>query len=141
MSFWEAIPGIGGIFTTVKDIVRNFVRDPNDADKLAAEITVAFADVLKQEIGSQYWLAGNWRPIVMLLIALGLTVKSILGTAGDMASDYVLFGLLVMGLLGYKLDGKIIEFLVAAFAMGKKEVKDAKSKPAGDDIPANKTGG
>ena len=137
MSWIEAIPGIGSIFTTVKDIVRNFVRDPNDADKLAAEITVAFADVLKQEIGSQYWLAGNWRPIVMLLIALALTVKSIIGNAFDMSSDYVLFTLLVMGLLGYKLDGKILEFIAAMFAMGKKEAEDErKAKSAGDNPPA-----
>lgn len=140
MSWIEAIPGIGSIFTTVKDIVRNFVRDPNDADKLATEITLAFGEVLKQEIGSQYWLAGNWRPIVMLLIALALTVKSVLGVAFEMASDYVLFSLLVMGLLGYKLDGKILEFLAQAFALGKKESKHERDNKAGDNSPA-KTGG
>lgn len=142
MSFWESIPGIGSIFTTIRDIVRNFVRDPNEADKLATQITVVFADVLKQEIGSQYWLAGNWRPVVMLLIALALAVKSIIGNAFDLASDYVLFSLLVMGLLGYKLDGKILEFIAAMFALGKKEVKDGKQKPADPDSQAaSKTGG
>ena len=62
---------------SVRGIIRNFVKDPNDAEKLATEITVVFADVIKQEIGSQYWLAGNWRPIVMLLISAGLVAKSI----------------------------------------------------------------
>lgn len=123
MSWIEAIPGIGDAFKTIRDIIRNFKLDPNDADKLATEITVVFADVIKQEIGSQYWLAGNWRPIVMLLISVGLVVKSIVGNVFDVASDYVLFSLLVMGLLGYKLDGKILEFVGQMFALGKKETK------------------
>ena len=125
MSFWESIPGIGSIFTTVKDIIRNFVKDPNDADKLATEITVAFADIIKTELGSQYWLAANWRAIVMLLIAVGLTIKTIFGM--DLIQiDYVLFGLLVMGLLGYKLDGKIIEFMVQLFKFGATQTKTDK---------------
>jgi len=136
MSWVETIPGIGTIFATVKDIVRNFVRDPNTQDKLAAEITLAFADVLKQEIGSQYWLAGNWRPLVMLLIAAGLTAKSIIGNVFDAASDHVLFSLLVMGLLGYKLDGKVLDFVAAIFALGKKETKDGNKKPSANNTPA-----
>jgi hypothetical protein len=122
MSFWESIPGIGTIFTTVKDIIRNFVRDPNDADKLAAEITSAFADIIKTELGSQHWLAANWRAIVMLLIALSLTIKTIFGIALAQI-DYVLFGLLVMGLLGYKLDGKIIEFIAQLFKFGNQQAR------------------
>lgn len=121
---------------SVRGIVRNFVKDPNDAEKLATEITVVFADVIKQEIGSQYWLAGNWRPIVMLLISAGLVAKSIIGNVFDMASDYVLFSLLVMGLLGYKLDGKILEFVGQMFALGKKETKNERNNKAGDDPPA-----
>lgn len=122
MSFWENIPGIGSIFTTVKEIIRNFVRDPNDADKLAAEITVAFADIIKTELGSSHWLAANWRAIVMLLIAVSLTIKTIFGM--DLIQiDFVLFGLLVMGLLGYKLDGKILEFVAQLFRFGKEQAE------------------
>ena len=128
MSWVETIPGIGQVFTTIRDIIRNYKLDPNEANKLASEITVAFADVLKQEIGSQYWLAGNWRPLVMLLIAAGLTAKSIVGNVFDASSDYVLFSLLVMGLLGYKLDGKVLEFIAAIFALGKKETKNGNTK-------------
>ena len=136
MSWISEITGWSAMLESVRGIIRNFVQDPNDADKLATEITIAFADVLKQEIGSQYWLAGNWRPIVMLMIALALAVKSVVGNAFDLASDYVLFSLLVMGLLGYKLDGKIIEFLAQAFALGKKESKNERNNKAGDDPPA-----
>lgn len=128
MSFWESIPGIGSIFTTVKDIVRNFVRDPNEADKLAAEITVAFSGLIKSEIESRYWLAGNWRPIVMLLICVALGTKTVFGTAFTMTSDYVLFGILVMGLLGYKLDGKILEFVRMMFEFGKEQTKNQKEE-------------
>jgi hypothetical protein len=119
MSFWENIPGI---FTTVKDIIRNFVKDPNDADKLAAEITSAFADIVKTELGSRHWLAANWRAIVMLLIAASMTIKTVFSM--DLITiDYVLFGLLVMGLLGYKLDGKILEFIAQLFKFGKEQAE------------------
>lgn len=124
MSWIEALPGIGSLFTTARDIVRNFVRDPNDADKLAAEITVAFSGIVKAEVESRYWLAGNWRPIVMLLIAVGLTVKSVMGVAFDATADYVMAGLLVMGLLGYRLDGRIVEFLAEMFKFGKQQTKE-----------------
>ena len=136
MNWIEAIPGVGSIFITVRDIIRNYKLDPNDSEKLAAEITLAFADVLKQEIGSQYWLAGNWRPLVMLLIAAGLTAKSIVGNVFDVSSDYVLFSLLVMGLLGYKLDGRILEFVAAVFALGKKETKNGNTKKGHNDPSA-----
>jgi len=121
MSWIEAIPGIGGIFTTVRDIVRNFVRDPNDADKLASEITVAFSGIVKAEVESRYWLAGNWRPIVMLLIAVGLIAKTVMGTAFAETADYVLAGILLMGLSGYRMDGRIVEFLAEMFRFGRDE--------------------
>jgi hypothetical protein len=121
MSFWENLPGIGSIFTTVRDIIRNFVRDPNDADKLAAEISLAVTGIVKAEIESRYWLAGNWRPIVMLLLAAVLAVKSVLGTAFAAAPDYVLSGILLMGLAGYRMDGRIVEFLAEMFKFGKEQ--------------------
>jgi hypothetical protein len=121
MSFWEAIPGIGSIFSTIRDIVRNFVRDPNDADKLAAEISLAVTGLVKAEVESRYWLAGNWRPIVMLLIAGVIVVKSVLGTAFEAAPDYVLSGILLMGLAGYRMDGRIVEFLGEMFKFGREE--------------------
>jgi hypothetical protein len=137
----ESIASLGGMFTTVKDIVRNFVRDPNDADKLATEITMAFADIVKTEIGSQYWLAGNWRPIVMLMIALALVIKTIMGGAFESMPDYVMAGVLLFGLTGYRMDGRIVEFLKEMITLGKKEVKDATKQPAGGNPPATKTGG
>jgi len=78
MTFWESLPAIGGLFTTIKDIVRNFVRDPNDADKVASEIMLAVNETVKAEIGSQYWLAGNWRAIVMLIICVDMSVKTVM---------------------------------------------------------------
>ena len=121
MSWIAALPDIGSLFTTARDIVRNFVRDPNDADKLAAEITVAFSGLVKSEIESRYWLAGNWRPIVMLLIALALAVKTVMGTAFGEPPDYVLAGILLMGLAGYRMDGRIVEFLGEMFKFGREE--------------------
>lgn len=126
MSFWESIPGIGSIFTTIRDIVRNFVRDPNDADKLAAEISLAVTGIVKAEVESRYWLAGNWRPIVMLLIAGVIAVKSVMGTCFAAAPDYVLAGILLMGLAGYRMDGRIVEFLAEMFKFGRQQ---AKAKP------------
>jgi hypothetical protein len=123
MSFWEAIPGIGSIFSTIRDIVRNFVRDPNDADKLAAEISLAVTGLVKAEVESRYWLAGNWRPIVMLLIAGVIAVKSVMGTAFEAAPDYVLAGILLMGLAGYRMDGRIVEFLAEMFKFGRAQAK------------------
>lgn len=125
MSWMESIPGVGSIFTTVRDIIRNFRLDPNEADKLATQITVAFADIIKTELGSQYWLAANWRAVVMLLIAVEFTVKSLLGRE-FIQMDYVLFGLLVVGLLGYKLDGKVIEFIAQLFKFGAGQSKKDK---------------
>ena len=124
MSWIAALPGIGAMFTTVRDIVRNFVRDPNDADKLAAEITVAFSGIVKTEVESRYWLAGNWRPIVMLILAGVLAVKSVLGSAFAAAPDYVLAGILLMGLAGYRMDGRIVEFLAEMFRFGKQQTKE-----------------
>jgi hypothetical protein len=121
MSFWEAIPGIGSIFSTIRDIVRNFVRDPNDADKLAAEISLAVTGLVKAEVESRYWLAGNWRPIVMLLIAGVIAVKSVMGTAFGEPPDYVLAGILLMGLAGYRMDGRIVGFLGEMFTFGREE--------------------
>lgn len=126
MNLLESIPALGDVFKTVRDIIRNFKVDPNDADKLATEITLAFSGVIKSEIESRYWLAGNWRPLVMLLIAAALAAKSIIGNVFDIASDYVLFSLLVMGLLGYKLDGRVIEFLAAMFKFGESKTKHEK---------------
>jgi len=128
MNFFDTVKDIGGIFTTIKDIIRNFVRDPNESDKLATQLMIVFSDVVKAELASSYWLAGNWRALVMLLITAGLTVKSIMGTAFDVSSDYVLFTLLVIGLLGYKLDGKILEFVVLMFRFGKSEEKKLEQK-------------
>lgn len=121
MSVWESIPGIGAIFTTVRDIIRNFVRDPNDADKLAAEISLAVTGIVKAEIESRYWLAANWRPCVMLVLALVLAVKSVMGTAFGEPPDYVLAGILLMGLAGYRMDGRIVEFLGEMFKFGREE--------------------
>lgn len=127
MSIIEVIQAVGvsagQFFTPIQKIVRNFVKDPNDADQCATQIVLTFADVLKQEIGSQYWLPANWRPLVMLLIATGLTVKAIIGTIGSEFVDYPLFILLLIGLLGYKLDGKILEFVREMFVLGRKEAK------------------
>ena len=130
MTFLEAIPGIGTVFQTVRDIVRNFVRDPNDADKLATEITVAFSGLVKAEIESRYWLAGNWRPIVMLLIAIALAVKTVIGTAFGATPDYVLAGILLMGLAGYRMDGRIVEFLAEMFKFGKEQAAKPKQEGA-----------
>lgn len=123
MSWIEALPGIGSLFVTVKDIVRNFVRDPNDADKLAAEIALAVTGIVKAEVESRYWLAGNWRPLVMLLIALALAVRYVIGSAFVAAPDYVLAGILLMGLAGYRMDGRIVEFLAEMFKFGKQQAK------------------
>ena len=124
MSWIESLPGIGSIFESVRKIVRNFKLDPNDADKLAAEITVAFSGVVKSEVESRYWLAGNWRPIVMLIISGVIAVKSVMGTAFASAPDYVLAGILLMGLSGYRMDGRIVEFLAEMFRFGKEETKN-----------------
>lgn len=113
MSFWESgsMTAISNMFATLRDIIRTFVRDPNEADRLATQLMAVFADVVKTEISGAYWLAGNWRAIVMLLIAIGLTVRYIMGIAPDTISDYILFTILVIGLLGYKLDKKILELI------------------------------
>lgn len=126
MSWIEAIPGIESVFSTVRDIIRNFKLDPNDADKLAAEISLAVTGIVKAEVESRYWLAGNWRPIVMLLIAGVIAVKSVMGTAFAAAPDYVLAGILLMGLAGYRMDGRIVEFLAEMFKFGKAQ---AMAKP------------
>ncbi|MDD8011859.1 MAG: hypothetical protein PHX05_00075 [Acidobacteriota bacterium] len=128
MSWLDGLPGIGKMFETTRDILRGIFGDKAEADKAAAEITLRFADVIQAELGGRYWLAGNWRAIVMLLIAAGLLVKSVLGTAFDASADYVLFTLLVMGLLGYKLDGKILEFVALMFKFGTQQQQEKEGK-------------
>lgn len=126
MSFLEAIPGIGSALETIRGIVRNFVKDPNDAERLATEIVVAFAGVVKAEIESRFWLAANWRPLVMLLLAAGLAVRAMQGALLEAPADWLLGGILLFGLMGYRMDGKIAEFMRDLVRTGKTSIEEGK---------------
>lgn len=126
MSFLEAIPGIGSALETIRGIVRNFVKDPNDAERLATEIVVAFAGVVKSEIESRFWLAANWRPLVMLLLAAGLAVRAMQGALLDAPADWLLGGILLFGLMGYRMDGRIAEFMLNLVKIGKTSIEEGK---------------
>ena len=86
---------------------------------MATEITLAVQGTVQAEVQSRFWLAGNWRAISMLMICGYLLTQALRGLIYADVFNMVLFGLWVSGLMGYKMDGKVIEFLKELFTFGK----------------------
>ena len=123
MGFLDALPdtakAVGSVFDGIKGIVRNFVKDPNEADERAAQITMAVRGTIQAEAQNQFWLVACWRPVTMLMLGGYLMVQGIRGLAFVDVFNGVLFSVWVAGLMGYKFDGKVLEFLKQAFTFAR----------------------
>jgi hypothetical protein len=140
--------GIGGIFSGAKDIINQFVANPEqklEATQKMAELETGFrekqieaerdfaaeqAKVVIAEAQSDSWLAKNWRPITMLtFVAIIVWNYIVVGTIGafvpsihvvEIPTD--MWGLLKLGIGGYigsRTLEKVADSIVPAIAAKK----------------------
>lgn len=131
MSWFTAIPIVGDILKGVLDIVDEAVEDKDQANKLKADLSLAFQNadlekfksriesqtkVIVAEAQGQSWLQRNWRPILMLSIVAIVVNNYILFPYLSLFTDKVvvldlpdkLFQLMTVGVGGYVV-GRTIE--------------------------------
>lgn len=131
MSWFTAIPIVGDILKGVLDIVDEAVEDKDQANKLKADLSLAFQNadlekfksrienqtkVIVAEAQGQSWLQRNWRPILMLSIVAIVVNNYILFPYLSLFTDKVvvlnlpdkLFNLMTVGVGGYVV-GRTIE--------------------------------
>jgi len=112
---------IGQIFNPVKDLISEYIEDPDKANELnykmfqlqqtlsmqALEYDKALleakANIIQAEAKSESWLTANWRPLTMVTF-LGLLVSYWLGYSPTGMTEGTLnnvFNLLQIGIGGY----------------------------------------
>jgi len=107
MSNWfkdaaSAITTVGDLLKSAFGLIDQAVEDKDEANRHKAETAQKLFALLER--GG--WFEKNWRGISMLFVSGTVCYEHIAG----FAPDWIMLSLLVVGLIGYRLDG-VLEFM------------------------------
>lgn len=123
-----AIDPLTGVLNLGNTLIERLFPSPEAKDRAKLELLTlaqsgelakftAAAEIVKTEAASQHWLAGNWRPLMMLTFT-GLIVARWFGWAAPNLSteEYIkLWSIVELGIGGYVI-GRSAEKIIPAVA-------------------------
>ena len=119
-------PIITAVIGPIVDVIKRFVPDPDLANQLQTQITLALAEksadvqkaaaeIIKTEASSSHWLAANWRPLAMVVFIALIVARWFGYSAPNLSQEEAikLWSIVEISMGGYVV-GRSVEKIVPA---------------------------